>query len=259
MLRVGYIEDIIPTWYFTIINSLFGLIFIFSFFILIFGRIPKDFNDSVFLAFSYSLLLILSAFGSIFIWAAGSLNYLWAYVLLISTFIPYRLFWGRYFTIKQNGGGCFSVLYKNNNTFSEIIKSLGFMILNFLAGMASEMIGVMALLFYILSLIYYLCVARKEGLRLPIWYYIGVFGFGLGWIVLYLSPGHTNRAMLIQQTIGKNSFYSLKDLWDMSFNEKLTHLSKTYARFIGQSIPLFALGILLFLVERVKAGKEDSL
>ncbi len=76
MLRVAYIGAIAPSAYFVILNTFVAVAFIFGFFIFIFARLPQSFDDVVILSVLLLIVMYCSAFGSIFLWAAGSLNYL---------------------------------------------------------------------------------------------------------------------------------------------------------------------------------------
>lgn len=96
LLRTAFIGALAPTLFFKMINALVGIVFLFAWFVIIFARLPRSFNDSVFLSLSILCILLFSAFGSIFVWAAGCLNYLWAYTLVLLVCLPYRFFWHNY-------------------------------------------------------------------------------------------------------------------------------------------------------------------
>ena len=49
MLRIAYVGALAPSVYFVIVNTLMGVGFVFLFFVFIFGRLPRDFNDVVIL------------------------------------------------------------------------------------------------------------------------------------------------------------------------------------------------------------------
>ena len=98
LLRTAFIGALAPTLFFKITNTIVGIVFLLAWFAIIYARLPRSFNDSVFLALSILCLLLFSAFGSIFVWAAGCLNYLWAYTLVLLVCLPYRFFWHSYNT-----------------------------------------------------------------------------------------------------------------------------------------------------------------
>lgn len=100
LLRTAFIGALAPTLFFKLINTLVGIVFLLAWFVILYARLPRSFNDSVVLALSILCILLFSAFGSIFVWAAGALNYLWAYTLVLLVCIPYRLFWRNYIVHK---------------------------------------------------------------------------------------------------------------------------------------------------------------
>ncbi|WP_181881848.1 DUF6056 family protein [Helicobacter sp. MIT 14-3879] len=144
LLRVAFMGALAPSLSFVIINTLVGVTFIVSFFVLVSGRMPQTFDDAVILALLIFFVMFYGSFASIFLWAAGSLNYLWAYLLLTLSLIPYRLYWGRYFRSYQNK----QTFHQNPPKFSgvELLKALGFGILCFVAGMGSEIMGIVAII-----------------------------------------------------------------------------------------------------------------
>ena len=97
LLRTAFIGALAPTLFFKIANTLVGVVFLLAWFVILYARLPRSFNDSVVLALSVLCILLFGAFGSIFVWAAGALNYLWAYTLVLLVCIPYKLFWHNYF------------------------------------------------------------------------------------------------------------------------------------------------------------------
>lgn len=93
LLRTAFIGALAPTLFFKVANTFVGVVFLLAWFVVVHARLPRSFNDSVFLSLSIFCLLVFSAFGSIFVWAAGCLNYLWAYTLVLLVCLPYRFFW----------------------------------------------------------------------------------------------------------------------------------------------------------------------
>lgn len=93
LLRTAFVGALAPTLFFKIVNTIMGIVFLLAWFVMIYARLPRSFNDSVVLALSILCLLIFSSFGSIFVWAAGCLNYLWAYCIVLLVCLPYRFFW----------------------------------------------------------------------------------------------------------------------------------------------------------------------
>ncbi|WP_233705407.1 DUF6056 family protein [Helicobacter cinaedi] len=239
MLRHGFVAAIAPSVYFVAINAVIGVLFFLSFFVFVFGRLPRTLNDVIFLCIVFLFILHYGAFGSIFLWAAGSLNYLWAYVALLLGFLPYRLYWGRYFQGKRG-----KELYKSQGALLEILKALGMLALCFVGGMSSEAVGIVALLIHIGFLGFGVIKSVKEDVKLPLWYFAGVIALGVGWFMLYSSPGHAKRAELFKTWGG---FYSLSDIWAMSFGEKINLISGKYANFISHASIIFIVSSLLFV------------
>lgn len=239
MVRVGFVAAWAPSIYFVLVNAVIGVLFFLSFFVFVFGRLPRTFDDIVMLCIVLFFVLFNGAFGSIFLWAAGSLNYLWAYLTLLLGFLPYRLYWGRYFQGKRG-----KELYENEGALLEILKALGMLVLCFVGGMSSEAVGIVAFLVHIGFLGFGIIKSFKEDVRLPLWYFAGVIALGIGWIMLYLSPGHAKRAELFK---AGGAFYSLGDIWAMSFGEKLNLLSERYANFISHASTMFIISSLLFV------------
>ena len=239
LLRHGFVAAWASSIYFVLVNAVIGVLFFLSFFVFVFGRLPRTFDDIVMLCIVLFFVLFNGAFGSIFLWAAGSLNYLWAYLTLLLGFLPYRLYWGRYFQGKRG-----KELYENEGALLEILKALGMLVLCFVGGMSSEAVGIVAFLVHIGFLGFGIIKSFKEDVRLPLWYFAGVIALGIGWIMLYLSPGHAKRAELFK---AGGAFYSLGDIWAMSFGEKLNLLSERYANFISHASTMFIISSLLFV------------
>ncbi|WP_279062201.1 DUF6056 family protein, partial [Campylobacter lanienae] len=175
ILFSGYLAKFVFSPIFDIINTFVGVAFFFFGFVLLFGRVIKDKIDVALLAFWFAILGFFGYFGSIFLWAAGSANYLWGVTLIFIFCIPYRLFWGQIYNHTQ----------KSSHNLWINLAYFGFGFLAFLAGMASEFIGVMIIFVIIISFIY----AIYHKISLPLWQIWGFFGFVAGWVTLYLSPG----------------------------------------------------------------------
>ena len=240
LLRHGFVAAIAPSVYFVVMNAVIGVLFFLSFFVFVFGRLPRTLNDVIFLCIVFLFILHYGAFGSIFLWAAGSLNYLWAYVALLLGFLPYRLYWGRYFQGKRGKD-----LYESQGVLLEILKALGMFALCFVGGMSSEAVGIVALLIHIGFLGFGVIKSVKEDVKLPLWYFAGVIALGVGWFMLYLSPGHAKRAELFKTWGG---FYSLSDIWAMNLEEKLRLVNDRYTGFITASLLFFIIPSLLFVL-----------
>lgn len=94
------------------------------------------------------------------------------------------------------------------------------LILGILAGWASEL-GIVIVLFQVAFIIF----ARYNRIKLPFWYYAGVFGFVVGWCILYFSPGHAARANL---EIVKQYYTSISELLAMPFVQSFKRFTGTF-------------------------------
>ena len=188
--------------YFDFLNACVGTGFIFLIFFLIYGRIPRDFHDSVILIVILFFFMLHAPFGDFFLWTGGSLNYLWGYSLIGIALIPYRLLLNTILLKLNKNTTMFAPLPPQLDTSSNQVSvttsfsikiffyNLGFFILAFLAGMCSEVGGIIVLL-TLITFGFYIRFIKK--ITLPSWYYIGIFGILLGWLVLYFAPGSANQ------------------------------------------------------------------
>ena len=102
LLRVAFGASFAHTPFYAFINAFIAVVLLYLFFVLIFARLPltqnkgkfSKFNDISVICFMLICLFAFSGFGSVFYWAAGSFNYLWAWTLILAWCVPYRLFWG---------------------------------------------------------------------------------------------------------------------------------------------------------------------
>ncbi|WP_395002846.1 DUF6056 family protein [uncultured Helicobacter sp.] len=88
-------------------------------------------TDCATLALMLFMLMAFRAFGAIFFWAAGSLNYLWAYCFILLYLLPYRIFWSS----------------PSSSTRFSLLKALGMLILGLVAGWGSEL-GIVLVVFW---------------------------------------------------------------------------------------------------------------
>ena len=248
--------------YFDFLNACVGTGFIFLIFFLIYGRIPRDFHDSVILIVIVFFFMLHAPFGDFFLWATSSCVYTWGYCILALVLIPYRLLLNKILDIiniknttmfaphTQLDTSLHQVNTTTSFSFKYLFYSLGFFILTFLAGMCSQVGGIIIFL-ALVALACYTHFFKKT--KLPSWYYIGMFGILLGWLVLYFAPGSIKRQELfIQMNLG---FYSLKDLWKMSILEKLERISICFQSVMHDGIfNIIGLSVIIVIVERIKAG-----
>lgn len=271
LLRVWFGSYLASTPYFAFINPLFCVGLLYLLFWLLFGRTPRlfiaqnlsyqpsqtkdttDFSDLAILCFILLVFMLNRGFGAIFFWAAGSLNYLWAYCLILAFCLPYRMLLAKSFapqakkpttqttqTISQTNLQTKANLQATPHA-KENLKSCAMLILGILSGLSSEFSIV--LIIFAATLFAF---AFYKGVKLPLWAYFGIVGLSIGFCALYFSPGHAHRAEVVKNLYG--GYASLSEIWAMSVGEK-------YARFasiFGEKmliLPLIAtLGVIIFIV-----------
>lgn len=176
LINVSFIAGI-NSYLFDFINAIVGTCFIICFFVLVFARLPRSYEDSVILSLILLIIMYSLPFGSTFFWGSGSLNYLWGLFFIVIFLLPYRFYYK-------------SISLKNWGVRYSLIFYLPFLLCSFVAGMASEHIGFISILALVLITILY----RKN--TFPLWYVLGLALFIIGWFFLYFSPGHHIRASL---------------------------------------------------------------
>lgn len=229
ILFAGYFAKFAFSPIFDIINAFIGTAFLFFGFLLCFARTIRDKEDIVLLALWFAIFGLFGYFGSIFLWGAGSANYLWGVTLIFIFCLPYRLFWDKFYhnTQKSNYNRLINLIY------------FGFGFVAFLAGMASEFLGVMVILATIMSFIY----ARYNKVSLPFWQILGFFGFVAGWITLYLSPGSNKRV----EAVGSD-FMSLSEFFDISFLDKIITLNQALNHNYSDIFVIFLISFSIFYI-----------
>lgn len=226
----GCLASINHTIWFDIINSLVGSIFIFAFFFVVFARLPKNRLD--FLTFALICLMIVNMhFADIFLWGAGSLNYLWGIGLIILFLIPYRLFWG----------GVLGDYVREGSVFVYFC----LIPISVFAGWSSEHIG--ATLSFVLIFTYFYAYYKK--VQLPMWYHIGSICFLGGWLILFFSPGSAKRAAAIA---ADNGFVPFKVFFSMNFLEKIMLFNEVMTNFIKRGFAIFYCCFIAFFVYKMR-------
>lgn len=221
LLRVWFGSPLAHTPYFAFVNAFFGVGFLYLLFVLLFGRFPiPNLADCATIAFMLFLFMAFRAFGAMFFWTTGAMNYLWAYSFMLLYLLPYRIFW-------QNPTA--------KSRFS-LPKALGMLIYGIIAGWSYET-GIVIIVFQFALLAYGLW----RGVRLPLWYYAGIVGFVAGWIVLFVSPGSKERMVNHFQESG--AYMSPKDFLAMSFSGQFERWQKVFS-----PRNLYATQIIAFIV-----------
>lgn len=178
LLLVSFGSYFSTTPYYPFVNAFIGSSVIMMVFIIMFGHLPSNTKKDIsFFAIILSYIMVdrSFSFGSVFYWAAGSFNYLWAWFFILLTVLPVALF---FHGVKPSKG------------LNTIITVTGIP-LGIVAGWSSEF-GVVIIILWITSLVY----KRIKKDSLPIWYYTSLASFVIGWLILYNSPGISERAKL---------------------------------------------------------------
>ncbi len=238
------------------INALVCTAFIYLFFILIFARLPfmgDSHNDSrskqdiSVICFIMLCLFIFKGFGSVFYWACGSYNYLWAWVLIMAWCVPFRLFWGEIFakdlrifdeSKRESSHDLGADLYESSAKSSVF----AMLILGIFAGWASEF-GIVL----IIAQFAFIAFALYKRVKIPTWYFAGVIGFIAGWLILYLSPGHAARANIVNALNNDKSYVTIAELLAMPLVESFKRFAGTFSRDPMGFIWVATAGILAFL------------
>ncbi len=239
------------------INALVCVAFIYLFFILIFARLPfmcesndklcKDSQDISVICFIMLCLFIFKGFGSVFYWACGSYNYLWAWVLIMAWCVPFRLFWGEIFakdlrifdeSKRESSHDLGADLYESSAKSSVF----AMLILGIFAGWASEF-GIVL----IIAQFAFIAFALYKRVKIPAWYFAGVIGFIAGWLILYLSPGHAARANIVNALNNDKSYVTIGELLAMPLVESFKRFAGTFSRDPMGFIWVATAGILAFL------------
>lgn len=195
LLRVAFGSWLSTTPFYAPINALISASVILMIFVLMFARLPKlTLKDASIFMMLITFLMLDPAFsfGSVFYWAAGSFNYLWAWFLILLYLLPHRFYWQKKFCSEGNEGYDKETKLSSSFSVKNIGKLILFLLVAFFAGWSTEF----GIVFVVLQ-ICFICYShfiRKE--KLPTWYYVGVVAFLLGWFVLYMSPGTHKRAAL---------------------------------------------------------------
>lgn len=276
LLRVWFGSYLASTPYFAFINPLFcvGLLY------LLFGRTPRlfvaqnlsqqpsqtkgtiDFSDLAILCFILLVFMLNRGFGAIFFWAAGSLNYLWAYCLILAFCLPYRMLLAKSFApqTKKSTTQTDTQTISQTNTHKpspqtnlqtnlqtthtkENLKSCAMLILAILSGLGSEF----SIVLIIFAATLFAFAFYKE-VKLPIWAYFGIVGLSIGFCALYFSPGHAHRAEVVKNLYG--GYASLSEIWTMSVGQKYARFASIFSEKM-LLLPLIAtLGVIIFIVFR---------
>lgn len=91
LINVAFLAGVNP-YLFDVLNAILGVVFLIAFFGLVFCRLPRGFEDFATIALVLFIIIFSCAFGSVFAWGAGSLNYLWGLCFILLFLLPWRIF-----------------------------------------------------------------------------------------------------------------------------------------------------------------------
>ena len=225
-----------PKWIFNLVNTLASTLFIYLFFCVVFARKPKNNSkDCTLLLSMVFFILVFSAFGEVFAWQVGAAAYLWCLIPLFVYLIPYRCF-------SQN-------IYTNTPSNS---KSISFSLLTLLIGIfAGAGIPVITPIVLLAQIIITINLFIKKT-KIPLWYYIGIIGFILGFLIVFFSPGIARRAA---SSVNNNGYMSIKTLLSLPLLHLAKRLAIVYAVAIGKNI-LLSMTLLLSFIYTCKLPKS---
>lgn len=167
------------------LNGLVFVIFLLSLFFLAFGRAPRfvDNSDRIRILLLFFLTMTcLARIGETIFWLNGRCVYLWTATALCCFLVFYRL------QIKNNKFLSFATV---TTSYRQFFFLLLFLTLAMVAGMASE-IGGLTVIVLLASLTAYKLFYKK--ISLPLWHWLGLLFFIIGYILLMTAPGNLIRA-----------------------------------------------------------------
>lgn len=136
------------------------------------GKVSLDFNYKYIFWIFFALWSFNTSFVDIFLWRAGSCDYLWMMVLLLAFLTPYI----------QN---YYDVDKRNQD---ELLFTSGMFMLGIIAGCSREML----ICWIILVMSYWLWLCKKAN-RLYAWQIFGLIGLCIGYTILIFAPGNFAR------------------------------------------------------------------
>ena len=139
---------------------------------LYFGALGRKIKPlCLFLTF-FGLWFLTPYFGQICLWLSGSANYLWSSTLVVLALLPFR------FYMENQAGFLASKIF-----------SVLFLAPAVLAGMAHENVSGAMLFAFVLYFVLY----RRNKLKIPAFFYTGMFAALSGYMFLMIAPGNFRR------------------------------------------------------------------
>lgn len=162
---------LLPPLMIDVVNSLVYILYSFLIYYMIRGY--KEGSILLFILINLMTWLIQPAFADTILWITGSANYLWGTTIILLFLLPYRFYNG------QRKKGISNILY-----------AILFFFFSILAGWTNENTAGAMLMIVLLFLLYY----RSNKWRIPYWTITGLIGALIGYVVMIIAPGNTERA-----------------------------------------------------------------
>lgn len=176
LMLVTFGSYLSTTLFYAPLNSFIGASVVMLIFVNIFGRFPQKSAKDISCFAVFFLFIMFDkvfCFGSVFYWAAGCFNYLWAWFFILIVITPINLFWRK-------------IEFSKKQTIAITMLSIP---IGIVAGWSSEF-GIVFIVLWIASIIF----AKNKKIKLPLWYYTSLVFFIAGWCILYASPGMRLRS-----------------------------------------------------------------
>lgn len=167
----------------------------------------------IFLLLMAASWLFLPVIGETTLWVAGSVNYLWATVVVISFLLPYHYF------------------LQNKNVLNDRLRSTTFMFFaGIIAGWSQENASVIAV-FIIVAIMFFVIITKR---KLPKWSYSGLIGLLIGFLFLILAPGNNSRKMAMY--------------FDMSFKDQVINALYSIKNILRYDLKYFMILLIVFII-----------
>ena len=221
----------IPDYLFNFLNAIVACVFVFLLFYILFLRFPNNFIDFSIILFILLLFLLLLSFEEVFLWGAGSMNYLWGFTFGALLLIPYR---------KSLQGFRFE---------NKIIFCVFMFLLGLVVGVWHEGTSALILSSLILYCFYMKCILKKS---IPLCFILGILGVFVGFLYLFFSPGQ-NARILAEST--KYDYLSIGEFLSLGLFGIISRLYIVLKNAFNQN-PIF-FPILFFIIAFIYAFKNQ--
>lgn len=212
ILYLGFIVRLNP-YIFDILNAILGTMFIVGLYVLLFWDFKRKFclNDAIYLFLMLFLLCVACNFEGVFLWGAGSANYLWGGAGFILVTLHIKAF----------------MLNVNRHILHKKSIIVLFLILNLLSAMSHEVLAVFMTISYIVLFV----VFRKQ-YQFPLYYKISFLLCIVGLLYLLSATGSNVRAIAERE---RYDYLSLGEILALSFGDKLRRIYLVLSNFASKT------------------------